>query len=232
VALGQGRCLELFCSSFFGHTPAHTQQNMPRAPKHSRSGVKPGTSSVVGAGKRPKRDLVSTLGHMHADTGALPLPGKSGSLQLKDNAKSITESCVALGAAELGEIAAKPCSVSTASKDGRGRCQRSMRVGGEKINFRPWHVVWVATNGPAPPGLQYSHRCHNGNCCEPTHGEWEDDATNKNRNSCRTCSHVVLPSGRIILLCPHKPPCLTPVVVSEGDRRSFSSLAEYVSKTD
>lgn len=128
----------------------------------------------------------------------------------------------------LTTIGAIPCRVSVNSKDGRGRCQRAMYWEPQKkSNFRPWHITWIATYGLAPVGLQYSHRCHEENCCEPTHGIWEDDVTNKSRNKCQTCSHVVLPSGQIVLCCLHVPACLRPIILQAGDSRLFLNLSHY-----
>ena len=110
------------------------------------------------------------------------------------------------------------CLICTSSLDSSGRAQRSMRLFLMKRNFRPWHITWIAHfNTEAPEGLQYSHRCHNGNCINPRHGFWETDQANKDRNSCRSGSHVILPDDKIILLCPHEPTCLTPVHIFNWD---------------
>jgi len=100
----------------------------------------------------------------------------------------------------------------------RGRPQRAMRVGGKKFNYRPWHLTWIASNKTKiPVGKQFSHRCHNEACIEPTHGVWEDDNLNKSRNACKTASHVILPLSQgqrnVITLCPHTPTCLAPLEI-------------------
>lgn len=140
--------------------------------------------------------------------------------RLQSTDASIRSKCTEENVAGLKAIGVKPCLVSRLSLDGRGRCQRAMRINGKKSNFRPWHICWIASNGEAPTSLQYSHRCHEGNCCEATHGIWENDATNKARNGCKSCSHVVLQDGRVIITCPHNPPCLCPFVVKEANRDS------------
>jgi hypothetical protein len=114
-----------------------------------------------------------------------------------------------------------PCLLSTNSVDTRGRAQTTKREGKVKHSFRPWHITWMAEHGKAPEDKQYSHRCHNENCVQPSHGRWETDQENKSRNACKSCSHVVLPDTKCILLCPHKPCCLTPRLVPTWDDKSF-----------
>lgn len=39
-----------------------------------------------------------------------------------------------------------------------------------------YHVTWTAANSRPPPGVpgeQFSHRCHEPRCVEPSHGCWE-----------------------------------------------------------
>lgn len=135
--------------------------------------------------------------------------------QLSRNAISIIKACEVDSTVAI--LGVSPCLITTLSLDSRGRAQRSMRVphftGQEKTNFRPWHITWIDKNGVAPVELQYSHRCHNENCCEESHGLWETDQNNKFRWSCRLCSHLLLPNGRIFKICPHEPCCLKPLIV-------------------
>lgn len=73
-----------------------------------------------------------------------------------------------------------------------------------------YHVTWVAACGRIPNTRDsYSHRCHDGLCVAPKHGLWEDLPTNLGRNRCRDNSHLLLPNGAIVLLCPHEPCCLS-----------------------
>ncbi len=159
--------------------------------------------------------LIRVLNSMRADPVA--------NAQIARNARSILEACVEdCTVTVLGQL---PCQISTGSLDGRGRAQRAMRVptftGQDKTNFRPWHITWIDLNGEAPVDLQYSHRCHNENCCEPSHGLWESDAQNKERWSCRICSHLVLPDGKRFCICPHSPCCFRPLVVEAWNDPRF-----------
>lgn len=190
---------------------------------------KRGRASLI-AGDGPKcarRTLVEVLNDLSGAAEKVGTQRKCGADQLADNAASILEKCIDGDGVSRAVIGSRPCRVATLSKDGRGRCQRAMRVDGKKFNFRPTHIVWIAANGPAPTGKQYSHRCHEENCCEPTHGVWETDAENKSRNACRTCSHVVLSGGRILVVCPHEPACLVPVVEGSGACQAFESAAAF-----
>jgi hypothetical protein len=186
-----------------------------------------GMSTVTKSGEKKNLNLIVVLNQMvdqeNAPGQSLDCRTKSGHQQLQDNAKSI------LAKARLDNrvtvLGLKPCLISTLSLDGRGRAQRSMRVsGGQKSNFRPWHITWIAENGEAPLGLQYSHRCHNGNCVEPSHGTWEADTVNKDRWSCRGASHVVLPDGKCICICPHNPTCYRPLAVNSWADERFVNL--------
>lgn len=113
-------------------------------------------------------------------------------------------------------IGRKPCKISMLSQDSRHRAQKQIRFAGARVNFRPWHIAWIARyQQPIPLGLQYSHRCHNENCIEPTHGRWEDDQTNKSRNGCKTASHVLV-DGCTHRLCRHSRCCLVPRVLGPG----------------
>jgi len=127
----------------------------------------------------------------------------------------------------------EPCRIRNASPDGRGRSQFSMRVympewdSVFRKQFRPWHVRWVAKNGSVhDTSLQYSHRCHNTNCIADGHGVWETDRENKNRDGCRSCSHVILPDGTVIKVCKHKPCCLRPVLVKSWQDPRVSHVAD------
>eukprot|EP00300_Choanocystis_sp_HF-7_P005872 c1432_g1_i1.p1 GENE.c1432_g1_i1~~c1432_g1_i1.p1 ORF type:complete len:166 (+),score=12.58 c1432_g1_i1:52-549(+) len=113
----------------------------------------------------------------------------------------------------LGEL---PCRVSTLSVDGRGRAQKQVRMRATRVNFRPWHLAWAGMFGEIPVGLQYSHRCPEENCIEPSHGVWESDHDNKDRWSCRLASHVLV-DGKVHRLCKHKPVCFNGVRLQEGD---------------
>jgi len=173
--------------------------------------------------KKEKQNLLAVLNELYNDnTQPVDNRGKSGRQQLLDNSESILASAeIDINPVYLGY---KPCQLSTLSVDGRGRCQRSMRVNGKKINFRPWHITWIAENGLAPANgdLEYSHRCHHENCVEPSHGLWEDSTMNKNRWSCRTCSHVLLPNGKCLKVCPHDPSnCINPMVISSWNDQRF-----------
>ena len=148
----------------------------------------------------PKKNLVHVLNDMFESTKK----------KLRSSQADILKKCVIKNEEEMRSLGEKPCKICTLSRDGRGRCQRSMRIGGKKMNFRPWHICWIAKNGKAPTDLQYSHRCHEENCCEQSHGRWETDPFNKDRNRCKTASHVVYQDGTVELMCPHESPCLVP----------------------
>ena len=143
-------------------------------------------------------------------------PGKSGRQQIEDNAEDLLSKAAVTENVAAAFLGLKPCLESTASTDGRDRPVRSMRVritnGGPEIKreFRAYHVTWVSEYGQIPDTtLQYSHRCHNGKCVEPTHGTWDTDQENKARNACQSHSHLQLPNGAFIQLCPHTPICLS-----------------------
>jgi hypothetical protein len=167
--------------------------------------------------EKEKRNLIKVLNEMFEDELKKgDKRTKSGKDQLNDNANTILTNCVVKkDGPEL--IGKKPCLISTASLDGRGRGQRKIRVDKSPINFRPWHVTWISQFGLAPTGLQYSHRCHTINCVEPSHGLWETDGKNKERSKCR--SHLILQDGRIFLLCDHNPCCYNPLRIIENDSR-------------
>jgi len=159
-------------------------------------------------------NLVDVLNTLYNDTTPVALPRKSGRQQLEDNTASILAGAVA-GDTRPTLFGYRPCLVTSLSLDGRGRAQRAMRALGHKYNFRPWHITWiVGQRSVAPLNLEYSHRCHNENCVESTHGLWETDGQNKSRWSCRTCSHVILPDDRVVVLCSHEPCCLRPLRIA------------------
>ena len=140
-------------------------------------------------------------------------PVKLASIAAAVNAPGAYE--IVPGPAPLGFA---PCKISLLSRDSRGRAQKMVRFGEtSRVNFRPWHVAWIhRVRIPIPAGLQYSHRCNNENCIEPTHGRWETDEYNKARWSCRAASHVLTPGEAGIVCyrtCPHSPCCLVPKVV-------------------
>lgn len=170
--------------------------------------------------RRGRRDLIALLNYLvHVEDAEDPQgrPVKAPWLQIYDAVNSIVDKARVDRRAE--PLGVRPCLISTHSVDSRGRAQRSIRFQGRKIHFRPWHLVWIANNGPAPAGLQYSHRCHQRNCVEPDHGVWETDLQNKSRNRCANASHVFLPDGKKIVLCDHDPCCLSPLVLAAGDPR-------------
>jgi hypothetical protein len=166
-------------------------------------------------------DLKALLNQLYlrpqpAPTKKAGKPGKSGRQQIEDNAENLLSKAVVAENVAAAFLGLKPCLESTASTDGRDRPVRSMRVrvanGGPEIKreFRAYHVTWVSAYGQIPDTtLQYSHRCHNGKCVEPTHGTWDTDQENKARNACQNHSHLQLPNGAFIQLCPHTPICLS-----------------------
>jgi len=85
-------------------------------------------------------------------------------------------------------------------------------------------------NGIAPKGKQYSHRCHQENCVNPIHGVWEDDYYNKDRNGCKSGSHIIMPDESIIQICPHYPCCLTPVYIKSWDDDKFIKKGSDITK--
>lgn len=95
-------------------------------------------------------------------------------------------------------------------------------VAGITCMFQPYHIPWIKRNGKAPVRwLQASHRCHNGNCVEPTHLRWETAKANESREKCRNCSHLVLQNGDVHVICPHNPPCLRVKVLGHGTIQKF-----------
>jgi hypothetical protein len=146
---------------------------------------------------------------------------KSGRRQLFDNAMQIIDTSVLFGDIDAFIILGSSCCMnSTQSLDGRGRPQKDIRVGDQKLRVRPWHLTYLLYNGSLPlaPGLQYSHRCHNELCVNDSHGVWETDIQNKNRNMCQSASHVIIkPLKMLITLCKHEPCCLVPIVIRSLD---------------
>jgi hypothetical protein len=137
-------------------------------------------------------------------------PGKSGKQQILDNAESIlTNAKIRDLEGRFQEFNELPCLLSTCSLDGRRRPQRAMRIKlhekNSKINFRSYHITWIAKYGPIPLDLDYSHRCHQPTCVEPSHGIWENNQDNHSRNACKRCSHLFLPDRKCVLLCTHNP---------------------------
>ena len=169
-------------------------------------------------------------------TGKAGRPQTGGRQMIAANAKSVRDAAevwVPHQQEPMLELGLKPCLLSRNSRDGSGRPQFSMRVrpglvegfGGKegKANFRPHHVAWMDGTPEGRPlplddrRLQYSHRCHNGDCVEESHGVWETDRENKSRNYCQNGSHVFLPDGHVIVICPHSLPCLVGVRIDSWD---------------
>jgi len=125
----------------------------------------------------------------------------------------------------------KPCKISTYSKDGRGRAQMQLRKIAGGGHYRPWHIAWMAAKNTSIPSgaltgkVEYSHRCHNENCVEPTHGIWESSRKNKSRWKCTKAAFVVLPNSTSIRLCKHSKCCLTVKhIQKETDPRFLGKL--------
>jgi hypothetical protein len=175
--------------------------------------------------ERDNRQLLNVLWNRRSiKNNRAGRPDKDGKQQIIDNSISILNGATSFNAQRLTLLQEKPCKISTLSLDSRGRPQRSMRVKlndeSKKVNFRPYHLTWMAANETIPSNtlLQYSHRCHQPCCVEPTHGVWEIDIDNKNRNKCVNCSHVIF-NNQLITLCPHNPTCLTPQMITNDDTR-------------
>lgn len=113
---------------------------------------------------------IRALNEMWADDGEpSDKRQKSGHQQIIDNANQVIKTAVPFGNIGAFEIVGNShCMNSTQSLDGRGRPQKSIRVGNSKINVRPWHLTYMLSNGPMPVDLQYSHRCHNELCINDT----------------------------------------------------------------
>lgn len=180
-------------------------------------------SGTKGVAANSKMDLLGVLNAMYRDTLKTSADGrrKTGREQIEEAAGSLRMKAEESKSNQPELLGEQPCRISTCSVDGRGRAQRSIRVDGTKRNFRPWHIVWIDKYGEAPSGLQYSHRCHEENCIEPTHGVWESDPLNKARWACGRCSHLILPDGTSVRICDHSPHCLRPFVVKDWDDSRF-----------
>jgi len=180
-----------------------------------------------------KRDAIWDLHEYYhsssVDRHGLTVTGKfkvsSAATQIL-NSSTVDRSCN--GSLDHGRALLKRCrcKIRNLSLDSKKRSQRDMRVDGAKRHFRPYHVTWMAKNGgKMPPGgfdcLDYIHRCHNNNCCEPRHGYWGTSKQNKLTDHCRSGSHVIriAADGKksVLRLCPHRPMCLVPIVVTEAD---------------
>lgn len=186
--------------------------------KTKRNSNSKNTTTTTTTTTPAKLDTIQVLNRLYAEKKS----------QLESNANSIlTKARIENELVKVFGLG--PCLVSTQSLDGRGRAQRAMRVpaftnGKDKVNFRPWHVTWINANGPAPLGKQYSHRCHVENCVQHMHGTWEPDKDNKDRWSCRGCSHLILPDDRVIRICPHEPCCVRPLKIDSWDDQRFVQL--------
>jgi len=179
---------------------------------------------------------MAILNRMFLDDSVYPNRTKTNKQTLIDASNACLFATIILNNPSMLILGHNECRISTLSQDTRGRAQKSIRFyfnEDDKIrknNYRPWHVVWIATNESIIENttLQYSHRCHNENCCESTHGIWETDEQNKNRNRCRNCSHLILPDGTIIQLCPHEPFCLTPIRLESWDDGRITSVGNQI----
>lgn len=152
---------------------------------------------------------------------------KTGRQQIEDNAASILAKCIVPDTAMNKArkiIKQRRCKVFNLSLDTRGRSQRKMRIGPDnRRNFRPWHITWMAKYGTdnipisQDNHIEYIHRCHENNCCEPKHGYWGTSAQNKATNHCKTASHIILQTEssehKVKKICPHKPSCSRPVMI-------------------
>ncbi|KAK9427106.1 hypothetical protein V1505DRAFT_318132 [Lipomyces doorenjongii] len=171
------------------------------------------------------RDILSNLwDRTPVRNNRVGRPLINGNQQIINNAMNIVKNSTPFNAQHLEQLNELPCLLSSQSLDSRGRPQRSMRVivdgTPRKINFRAYHITWMAANGPILPDNppQYSHRCHQPLCVEPTHGVWESDVGNKDRNRCSAHSHIFF-QEHMLVLCPHTPCCLTPLTLSTSDSR-------------
>jgi len=170
--------------------------------------------------KKQKQDLVQLLNEWYSDN--------STSDVVDSNAVDILAKAV-IADLDLTVLGHVRCRITTLSVDSRGSAQRDIRHPSnwkKKSHFRPWHVVWISHHKQsAPLGLQYSHRCNQQNCVEPTHGVWEEDQRNKDRWSCREVSHLILTFAdltiprKVIRICPHTPCCLVPLFIPEDSPR-------------
>lgn len=161
---------------------------------------------------------------------------KSGFRQITDNSNSIWRSAVERSIGyQLWSMGEYHCSLSNFSLDSNQRPQRKMRVilppetNERFISPKAYHVTWCQANPDQAlnPNLDYSHRCHNKTCVEPTHGVWETVPQNNSRNKCQGGSHVFLPNGRYLLLCPHDPSCLVAIQIpTYDDPRLFTCTDE------
>jgi hypothetical protein len=60
----------------------------------------------------------------------------------------------------------------------------------DRWTVRPVHrVVWEATRGPIPQGLEIDHLCRNRLCANPAHLEVVTHATNMERMAGNVCRH-------------------------------------------
>ena len=158
--------------------------------------------------------------HAHRQSGT---KGKSGLAQIRDNANQIRREADPAPNPVAVALGFGGCLRSTNSLNGNNRPLKSIKWqlpdgSYKKRDFMAYHVTWVAENGRIPnPTLNFSHRCHDGLCVAPMHGLWEDLPTNSARNACMGNSHLVLPNGAIVRLCPHEPSCLSGPVLASWD---------------
>ncbi|KAI0873580.1 hypothetical protein GGS24DRAFT_501604 [Hypoxylon argillaceum] len=104
--------------------------------------------------------------------------------------------------------AAAPCLLAPlGAVENRGRPSHSLTIPADgdlqprQFQAAAYHVTWCARANQPPPGgrVEYSHRCHQKRCVEPTHGVWETRAENRSREACRVvggagCGHNLLNS--------------------------------------
>ena len=140
------------------------------------------------------------------------------------------------------------CQLQTASLDTRGRPQKTVRftlpgIDKEfKMSFksvlsiypplttltsiaRTYHITWIGRYGQiTSPTLEYSHRCHQECCINPSHGVWETSKDNQARDGCKFGGTFILPNRQVLVRCPHTPVCLTGDEFSTWDDPKFVQM--------
>ncbi len=159
-----------------------------------------------------------------ASTGRPGTVGKSGIMQISDNAQAILSTAVKTSNVAAETLGLGPCLLSQNDVMlNRPRRQIKFQLADgsfKKISFMAYHVTWSAAFGDIPDrrDREYSHRCHQSLCVEPRHGIWEQHHSNIARNECKERgSHWRLPNGVIIKVCRHQACCLAPVVVESWE---------------
>ena len=136
---------------------------------------------------------------------------KSGRQVIESAAAAILAAAAPLPNPSAARLGLGPCLLGkgTGKKGEAGRPRKQLtgavEPGGAMKQFvaMEYHVTWTAANSrppPSVPGQQFSHRCHEPRCVEPSHGCWEMEGPNKARDVCRVGT-----AGRP---CPHVPVCL------------------------